>query len=148
MSSSNESHYQELGMICAEVAEIVAETGDFEQADMILNALETANIFTAEKATLGRMYMRMLGKKTDLALAYGEQAYGENPRLHKVAYLLGQLYELAEQPQVALQWFERSLLATADADWRPHALEQYARLGAQRQASLRTMDVTSGSIRV
>jgi tetratricopeptide (TPR) repeat protein len=148
MSSNNDPHYQEIGMICAEVAEIVAETGDFEQADMILNALESANIFTAEKATLGRMYMRMLGKKTDLALSYGEKAYSENPLLHKVAYLLGQLYELAEQPQVARTWFEKSLQVHAEADWRPHALEQYARLNAMHQASRRTMDVTSGSLRV
>ncbi len=147
MTTSTDSILDEIGLLCAEVAEIVAETGAFEQADLILNALEDAGVFTAEKAALGRMYMRMLGKKTDLALAHGEQAYSEDPSLHKVAYLLGQLHELAEQPETARVWYQRSLQADASADWRAHAQEQHSRLAQRRQGALRAMDVTTASMR-
>jgi hypothetical protein len=148
MPNLDDSPLDELGLLCAEVAEIAAETGDFEQADAILNALETAGIFSAEKAALGRMYMRMLGKKTDLAVAEGEAAFARDPTLHKVAYLLGQLFELAEKPEAARHWYGRSLSAGDGVDWRSHAVEQHARLDRLRRSSVRAMDVTTGAVRV
>lgn len=137
----------ELGGLCAEVAEIVAATGAYAWADQILGALVEAQLFTHEKATLGRIYMRMLSKQYDLALQHGQDAYAARPGLHKVAFLLAQLFELVGDADAARRWYERSLQADASVDWRATAQTQFLRLEALRRGALQAMDITSAAVR-
>jgi hypothetical protein len=133
--------------LCSEVAETLAEAGHVPQADEIMQALVEAGCLTPEKGVLGRMYMRMLARWHDQALELGQSACMEDSKRYRVAFLLGQLHELAGDPYRARKWLVQALQVSDDAPWRAEALHSLQALLLKLQRERHTLDITSMAVR-